>query len=551
MNTPRKHFLPLFGWLAGLLCLVAHPGQATDPPPPQIEAAFDLQPLEAALRQGPRNVTLRAILVIVDAIPGDGIAKSVRVDMGAYTRLLNILETREILKVERTVLQGSKATLANVRQALRNSKPGPDDVFLFFFSGHGGMEGGNRTFLQCHDKRLLYRSELINLVGQLPARLKLVISDACSDAVDGVAPTVALTGARSGGVNPANDVLYKQLFLNFRGTANISSSTQGQIAWSTDEEGGFFTHYFVKEQLIKRPIANWQALFNLARERTIQMFNKFPAKDRRSLAQKGINSQTPKAYALPLNPNGETVASNATTANDDLVDLKTGQVRSKSAGAKAPITITNLSGTSLAFAIDNNDNAGQWSEANLAVKNMGPDAKSGINQTLATVFFRDKEEAYSYDLEPGNYFFALNYFDELDLFAEEEGLSPQEIARPDLTKFLGSGAWLWEDSEGTEIKTVLRPDGSFTDTYLDDNTTETGQWAFTKETVDGENYLVLHLFLKNGAGEFDISYAIEVEEGGHCVQLIYLGSAENGKEIPYEEMEEDPNFNPVLIMYRE
>ena len=539
MKMHHKLPLLLLGWLA---VFFSHPGRAHDGPSPRIEAAIDLQPLEAALRQGPRNVTLKVLLVIVDAIPGDKIGQSVRVDLGAYTRLLNILEAREILKVERTVLQGTKATLANVRQALKAIKPGPDDVFLFFFSGHGGMEAGNKTFLQCHDERLLYRSELNTVVGQMPARLKLVISDACSNAVDGVAPNVALSSARSGGANSANDALYKQLFLNFRGTASISASTEGEYAWSNDEMGGFFTHYFVKEGLIKKPEANWQSIFEFARQRTVQMYNKFPEEQKRELAKDGIKSQTPKAYTLPAPANGAVANNGGTTQGNGAVPVP---------ASKAQIVISNFSGRIVDFALDNNPSTSVWSATKTEPKRLAVNTKTGIAKNLATILFTDGGEDYFYDLEPGNYFFALNHFDELDLFAEEPGVSPQEIARPDLTKFLANGDWFWEDNEGAEIKTTFRPNGNFTDTYLDGNTTDAGQWSLTKETIDGHTYQVVHFLMKDDNGEFDMSYALVIEEGGHCIQLVYLRSAENGEEIPYEAMEENPNFNPILVMYRE
>lgn len=54
--------------------------------------------------------------------------------------MLDIIKDRKIVNVEKTVLQGTKATKVNIVNTLKALQNGNDDIILYYFTGHGFME---------------------------------------------------------------------------------------------------------------------------------------------------------------------------------------------------------------------------------------------------------------------------------------------------------------------------------------------------------------------------------------------------------------------------
>ncbi len=211
----------------------------------KFESTIDLQKIE----RSNKPVNFKAVMVICDnyiSPENNEIAQSVRVDMGTLTQMLNILENRKIVTVERIILQGNKATLSNIQKTLKAITSGPDDIILFYFSGHGGMENG-KTFIVTADERNLQRADIEKMISATPARLKMIITDACSNAVEGLTGTRSLSKGNKDIEAGVFDETYKDLFLGYKGMMHLSSSSEGELAWSNDNFGGFFTYHFIKE----------------------------------------------------------------------------------------------------------------------------------------------------------------------------------------------------------------------------------------------------------------------------------------------------------------
>jgi len=125
---------------------------------------------------------------------------------------------------------GSQATNIGIDNtfALIKSKIQPDDIFFFYFSGHGGWESGDNHFI-CPYNTLIsdpltyyYDDDLNNQLNQLNCAQKYVVIDAC----------------RSGGLIPENQQ-------SGRFVMTACSSTEDSIE-SSQLHNGAFTYFFLR-----------------------------------------------------------------------------------------------------------------------------------------------------------------------------------------------------------------------------------------------------------------------------------------------------------------
>lgn len=529
---------------------------------PQIEANIILKRTEVA----PKAATLKVVLIICDNYinpENNKIAQSVRVDMGTMTQLFSILEKRSIIKVEKTILQGSKATLANIRNTLKNMQAGSDDVTLVYFSGHGGMEKG-KTFLLTADEQSLQRSEIEAALNAKSNRLKIIITDACSNPVDGIPANRSFSSQTEAGMF---DTVYKDLFLNYKGMMHISASTEGEYAWSNNNFGGFFTYHFVKEGLIKKPVSDWQVIFKNAKEKTSQMFMRMPADQRAELAKDGIKNQTAKAFSMPSPKGGGNVVNNNTnnnntnntntnnnnTNNNNTNNNNTNNNNTNSTNnvVKGKIIVENFTNKNITFYIDNNPAGSVWNVANLTKMSVVANKTTTINQGYAVVTFKQGTNDQYYELGDGNYFFAMNDNNKLDLFLRDDNINAQNfntVAKLDYKQLL-FGKWEWEDTGREEVATTtFKRNNTFTDQYSDQALG--GIWEVAHQTYEGKEYDFLFFTMKQEDGtDLKMCYNMLIEEERPKeIQLVFVLAYIDGKEIPYEEASQF--IQPTISMYK-
>ncbi len=482
----------------------------------------------AALAQN--KPTLKMLLVICDdyeSPENNKIAQSVRFDLATMTRLLDILEKRNIVNVERTLLQGRKATLKNINATLNALNAGPNDVVWFYFSGHGGMENG-KTFLSTSDEKDLPRSTLQNILNAKPARLKILMTDACSNDVNGGAVSRSLSRNTSPAQEGRFDAVYRDLFSRYTGMLHMSGSTEGEYAWSDDDMGGHFTHYFIRENLIKNPTNSWVKMFDDARQKTMRMFNLgLSASQRSELAREGIRSQTPRTYAVPQLKG--TLASQTAPA----------------APAAQPIVVRNLTKQAISFFIDNNPATGIWSEAKLDKRRLAPGGTTKLSQRAATVGFVEGNSESYYELETGNYSFEVSDNGEVDLYVEETEKAAASPPRRSNTQRL-AGQWVSADQEGETIMS-FQANGTFSEEDPDSKAVlDTGTWQVVKLTIKGRDKTAVKITMEDEDGESVLYYLLTFDSDESAELSLYKATID-GEKVP---LTEELKTESVLMLER-
>lgn len=192
--------------------------------------------------------TLYAVLVadITDMNIGVSCAKDMEI-MSENLRQVS-QATGYALKIKLLTNANFKAT--QIRAALDTLYPGPQDLLVFYYSGHGHNVEGNPSkypFLNVADyqQNPLSLAEVGSILKAKNARLCLTIGDCCNNVIPnanrGVGRPVKTKAANS---PEAAQQIIKKLFLAHRGSITISSSRVGQVSYSLTPDGSAYTIAF-------------------------------------------------------------------------------------------------------------------------------------------------------------------------------------------------------------------------------------------------------------------------------------------------------------------
>jgi len=109
----------------------------------------------------------------------------------------------------------------------------PNDAILFYFSGHGSTDDKGHHFLLAQGK--LYRQDLLAKLNSKKARFVALVSDCCNTRGDGymyAAPNILIKHPR------VPTPLFKRLFMDPTGVADINSCSPGESAFFAPLESG-------------------------------------------------------------------------------------------------------------------------------------------------------------------------------------------------------------------------------------------------------------------------------------------------------------------------
>jgi hypothetical protein len=158
---------------------------------------------------------------------------------------------------------------------------GPNDVLVFYYSGHGAtIEGRGHALTTSHGT--LMRSTLRAAMEARRPRLCVVLSDCCSTLVKPrrVPPAPTAPAPAPPRVSP----LLRCLFLQHRGVVDMTSSSFGESSWSDTDRGGVFTSALAAAlgtgevaplDTDNDRFVTWTELFDAVREQTQSIYHGF------------------------------------------------------------------------------------------------------------------------------------------------------------------------------------------------------------------------------------------------------------------------------------
>jgi N-acetylmuramoyl-L-alanine amidase len=119
----------------------------------------------------------------------------------------------------------------------------PDDLLLFYYSGHGDETDGESYLVAHNGRRLVLRDTAVSvsrvkeIMEQAPARAKVIFLDACHSGAD--------IGGK--GPKPMSEEFIRRVFEQAEGLVILASCKQGQLSYEWRvQERSVFTHFLLE-----------------------------------------------------------------------------------------------------------------------------------------------------------------------------------------------------------------------------------------------------------------------------------------------------------------
>jgi hypothetical protein len=218
-------------------------------------------------------------------------------------------------------LQGPDVTRARVLGYYKNLKASPNDVLLFYYTGHGAIDTKRGHHFELRDGRL-YKTELLQAINRHNPRLAVLLNDCCSTVVGvGQLSPNAKYASLPGAVKSDQAVTkepapafkttgsaFRDLFFRHTGLVDIMAAATGQGASGNRKLGGSFFTVALATLLSKEGarfdldgngFVEWNEFFTQLRQETV------------SVSKSGGQPHTPQAVNLGQSaPGGTAVVQN-------------------------------------------------------------------------------------------------------------------------------------------------------------------------------------------------------------------------------------------------
>lgn len=227
----------------------------------------------------------KIILLVVANINEPEIGPSCLQDMNrtaeTFTKIAEFLK----IKLEYKTVSGKDYNKKNVEKEIANLNPLPNDIVIFYYTGHGFRKPkDNRRFPYIdlrskQDNTYMVNSlnieDIYNSIKRKGARLNLVISDCCNTEVSASNSIGAPIPRKKGLLMSYNLENCRALFLNPKPMSILATAADaGQKASSNNNFGGFFSFFFKASlenhlSFFKRNVS-WNGLLEDAKKQTVK-----------------------------------------------------------------------------------------------------------------------------------------------------------------------------------------------------------------------------------------------------------------------------------------
>jgi len=242
---------------------------------------------ETSVRQLTTDEKKTALHLIIVANTNDpDIGSTCTLDKDRTLKTFSDLADFMSLKFDARTIFGDNYNKANVETALASLNPSPNDIVIFYYSGHGFSKNDNLQYpylelrsksFQSLNENSINIEDIYNQIKQKNAKVTLVISDCCNSLPEtppAISGEVALTRSSSLGWNLNNCY---QLFLpSSRVAILMTAAAKGEMSAGNNSYGGFFTSNF-RASLVNflSPVfalnaVSWQKLIDEAQKQTVK-----------------------------------------------------------------------------------------------------------------------------------------------------------------------------------------------------------------------------------------------------------------------------------------
>ncbi len=159
------------------------------------------------------------------------------------------------IKIYPTSIWGKLYNKKNIQDAINDIKPGPNDIVVFYYSGHGFRKAKDKRrypFLDFRAKPAddykvfsMNLEDIYAMITKKGARFNLILSDCCNTDPEATNSTgMGIPEPRGSGLDWNEDNL-KRLFLSQEKLSVLATAADvGQRASSNNGFGGFFSYFF-------------------------------------------------------------------------------------------------------------------------------------------------------------------------------------------------------------------------------------------------------------------------------------------------------------------
>ena len=197
----------------------------------------------------------------------EGIEDSTVCDLDHMKKSLSAIAHHLHLKPYIQIVKGSDCSVHTIKKSLRSFQRNSNDIVLFYYSGHGGMDPYNSPWPVMYPSRSireggLLGASVVKYFQDNPHRLSIVLLDCCNESVC-AGPYATITKEKF--VIEANEDLpgLRCLFLTAKGLIIASGACHGEYG-RCGRGGSVFTNSFLKALKVKcrRDAICWEELFS-------------------------------------------------------------------------------------------------------------------------------------------------------------------------------------------------------------------------------------------------------------------------------------------------
>lgn len=219
-------------------------------------------------------------MIVANTEIGD-IGKSCDVDKRNYVSEFEGVAEALGITFKPYIIDGKNFTKTKVNEALANMSVGTNDVVFFVYTGHGFrwsdqtntypmLDMRYNVYQKIEEANAISLDDIYTEIKGKGGRLSIVFGDCCNSDVGINQRTSSTFLASRSNPNFKQEKLEK-LFIKSSGSLIATAASPGEVSWSNDVNGGFFTASFLSafhEEIsyLSSDVADWDGLIKKTKE---------------------------------------------------------------------------------------------------------------------------------------------------------------------------------------------------------------------------------------------------------------------------------------------